>query len=188
MNNPTAKAVMISIQSRWCAEIANGRKTVEVRKDMPKIEVPFTCYIYCTKKPPYLVPDYVFCGDRIPEYRTIPRRFLKRTDIFENAMNGQIIGEFICNKITKIESRGVLNNYSYCYLPLTVFGNDDIEPEIRAISKSSITQEELNAYGAGHTQLYAWRISDLKIYSQPKLLEEFDLKHPPQSWCYVDDK
>ena len=43
------KAVLISIQPKWCELIANGKKTVEVRKTKPKIDVPFKCYIYCTQ-------------------------------------------------------------------------------------------------------------------------------------------
>ena len=59
---------------------------------------------------------------------------------------------------------------------------------------------------------YGWHISDLKIYDKPKELSEFkkhyrqcyygdlglatpkcsdckscNLKHPPQSWCYVEE-
>lgn len=45
----SVRAVMISIQPQWCALIANGKKTLEVRKSKPKIEMPFKCYIYCTK-------------------------------------------------------------------------------------------------------------------------------------------
>ena len=43
------KSVLISIKPKWCELIANGKKTVEVRKSRPKIETPFKCYIYCTK-------------------------------------------------------------------------------------------------------------------------------------------
>ena len=39
------KAVMISIQPKWVEKIANGEKTLEVRKTAP--EVPFKAYIYC---------------------------------------------------------------------------------------------------------------------------------------------
>ena len=42
------KAVLISIQPKWCELIASGKKTIEVRKTRPKIETPFRCYIYMT--------------------------------------------------------------------------------------------------------------------------------------------
>ena len=43
------KSVLISIRPKWVEKIANGEKTVEVRKTAPKCEVPFKCYIYETK-------------------------------------------------------------------------------------------------------------------------------------------
>lgn len=41
-----SKAVMISIQPKWCELIASGKKTIEVRKTKPKLATPFKCYIY----------------------------------------------------------------------------------------------------------------------------------------------
>lgn len=35
------KAVLLSIQPRWCGLITNGKKTIEVRKTRPKIDTPF---------------------------------------------------------------------------------------------------------------------------------------------------
>ncbi len=43
------KAILISIKPQYCELIANGKKTIEVRKTKPKLEPPFKCYIYCTK-------------------------------------------------------------------------------------------------------------------------------------------
>jgi predicted transcriptional regulator len=43
-----SKAVLISIKPKWCDLIRQGRKTVEVRKTCPKLEVPFKVYIYET--------------------------------------------------------------------------------------------------------------------------------------------
>lgn len=43
-----SKAVLISIRPKWVEKIANGEKTIEVRKTKPKLETPFKCYIYCT--------------------------------------------------------------------------------------------------------------------------------------------
>jgi predicted transcriptional regulator len=70
------KAVLISIQPKWCALIASGKKTVEVRKSIPKLNEPFKCYIYCTKGPGELMHDQYTCS------------------------NGKVIGEFICDTYT----------------------------------------------------------------------------------------
>ena len=44
------KSVLISIQPKWCERIADGSKTIEVRKTKPKLDTPFKVYIYCTEE------------------------------------------------------------------------------------------------------------------------------------------
>lgn len=62
-----SKAVMLSIRPKWVEKIANGEKTIEVRKTRPKLDTPFKCYIYCTlqglqalSQPPkrFVLPPY----------------------------------------------------------------------------------------------------------------------------------
>lgn len=174
-------AVMISIKPRWCGLIARGAKTIEVRKTRPKIKAPFKCYIYCTQDK----HDSFICrgGDDMPF----------------DVGNGMVIGEFVCTRIDRIQKRGINDNFDYCYLSLNVFGNDDIEIEITDIKKSCIKKDELNSYGSNANVLYAWHISDLKIYDQPKELREFrrweklgaweyqkKITRAPQSFMYVE--
>ena len=64
-------AVLISIRPEWSALIQDGKKTIEVRKNRPKLEPPFTVYIYQTK------PKW---GDW-------------------NERDGHIVGEFTCKEI-----------------------------------------------------------------------------------------
>ena len=147
-----SKAVLISIRPRWCELIANGKKTVEVRKSRPKLRTPFKCYIYCTT-------------DGI---KKMPKDY-----IAENFERGKVIGEFVCDRICEIWKRGILENFDYCYLSLGEWCNDDIEAEIKAISASCVSRGELNAYGAKTPCLYGWHISGLKIYDEPLNLSEF---------------
>ena len=37
-----SKAVMLSIRPKWVEKIANGEKTIEVRKTKPKLDTPLT--------------------------------------------------------------------------------------------------------------------------------------------------
>lgn len=78
-------AVLISIHPKWCDLIADGKKTVEVRKTKPKISTPFKVYIYCTK--PYTASTedrfYIY----LPPHDT-PKQ-----------VNGKVIGEFVCDRI-----------------------------------------------------------------------------------------
>ena len=70
------KAVLISIQPKWCELIASGKKTVEVRKTKPKIAPPFKVYIYCTK------PNTGSTEDRFYIYLPPQLRWLERGRIW----------------------------------------------------------------------------------------------------------
>lgn len=188
-----SKAVMISIRPRWCELIANGEKTIEVRKTRLKLETPFKCYIYCTK-PRFEHEDFFALVGKQGFYG-----------------GGKVIGEFVCDRIDAIQKRGIPKNFDYCYLSLNEWGNDDIEVEIRDIAKSKIPKDALNEYGKNAPVLYAWHISDLIIYDKPCKLDEFErlyecdectaqwesecnachkelkIKRPPQSWYYVEE-
>jgi predicted transcriptional regulator len=153
------QSVLISIRPQWCELIASGKKTIEVRKSRPKLETPFKCYIY--------------------------RCLEKHGDIYTTS--GKVIGEFVCDNVHNIQSRGIDHNYDYCYESLNVFGNDDIEIEIRAIKASCIKKNDLNKYANGAQWIYGWHISALQIYDKPRELSEFGLTRPFQSWGYVEE-
>ena len=83
-------AVLISIKPKWVNLILSGKKTIEIRKTIPKLAPPFTCYIYesgtgmvvgefvCDKTEWYLNHWGDFCGrEDIPEKSclTIPELF-----------------------------------------------------------------------------------------------------------------
>ena len=84
------KAILISIQPKWCELIANGRKTIEVRKTRPKIETPFKAYIYCCKAKSQW-------------------RYSNYEGAYENSKGEivyaqqHIIGEFVCDRIIEDE-------------------------------------------------------------------------------------
>lgn len=74
------KAVLISIKPKWCSLIASGKKTIEVRKTRPKIELPFKCYIYETR------------GDE--KAGNAEYHYVKKGN-----GRGKVIGEFVCHNI-----------------------------------------------------------------------------------------
>lgn len=161
-----SKAVMLSIRPKWCEKIASGEKTIEVRKTRPKLETPFKVYIYCTQS-----------GVALGAW----------------GKHGKVIGESTCDRI-------------YWLAPLN-HAPEDVEQQ------ACLTREEIVRYlkGVG----YGYHISDLRIYDQPRELTEFrracpndlycescamysnnngicnngalPLRHPPQSWCYVEE-
>ena len=79
------KSVLISIQPKWCELIANGKKTIEVRKTRPKIETPFKSYIYQTK-----AKQVEHCDGCDRTYYGC----------------GKVIGEFVCDRIYEIKNLG----------------------------------------------------------------------------------
>lgn len=185
------KSVLISIQPKWCELIANGKKTIEVRKTRPKIETPFKCYIYCTK-PKYSHEDFI----------TVNAGTEKAVAFYGG---GKVIGEFICDKIEAYEFSGLEADYRVNH---------------EQIDAMCLNYTNLIDYGNGKT-LYGWHISDFVIYDEPRELRNFkqgnacpyltkewcNLKHypyhcfragklercgdylekAPQSWCYVKE-
>jgi predicted transcriptional regulator len=183
-----SKAVLISIRPKWVEKIANGEKTIEVRKTKPKLDTPFKCYIYCTLQG---------CNEffRVDLGRDVAKwnrgKWADR--------KGKVIGEFTCDRIFSIN----------------VFDNGSIQNWLfEHMERSCLTYEELADYiGNGKTG-YGWHISDLLIYDQPRELTAFRracpnswycescamywenngtcgneslyIKRPPQSWCYVE--
>lgn len=142
-----SKAVLISIRPQWCEKIASGEKTIEVRKTRPKLETPLKCYIYCTN------------GETV---RTPPRAYCKNIDgsivYKQEIMNGKVIGEFVCDRIDTL-------------LPANEpYGIYDIDDDY--VFQTCLEYGALWNYGNGQT-LYGWHISNLKIYNEPKALNEF---------------
>lgn len=197
------KAVMLAVQPKWVEKIANGEKTIEVRKTAPKCEVPFKCYIYCTKS----IRAHVFhlyinggigrqefgitglwrSGKKVVEVNPHLPAYRYNSYLAE----GKVIGEFVCDNAEWMS--------------------------IRDCDKACMTLKEAVDYSKGK-KLYAWHISDLKIYDKPKELSEFYtidesvrvpfgvfasaleempcrtctgerryLYRPPQSWQYVEE-
>lgn len=187
-----SKAVMISIRPRWCELIANGEKTMEVRKTRPKLETPFKCYIYCTK-PRFEHEDFFALVGKQGFYG-----------------GGKVIGEFVCDRIIWMAQIGYTKSGGapqYRIAEYETWGHS-IEPILK---EAHLLEKELEMYLKGQAG-FGWHISDLKIYDKPKKISEFkkhnrecyfdnlgiatpkcsecttcNLTKPPQSYCYVEE-
>lgn len=168
------KSVMLSIQPKWVEKIANGEKTIEVRKSRPKIETPFKCYIYVTKpKKWFRFSSWGYASD---ESLWLSNGKVKMCDGFEFWADGKeyeplcrkVIGEFICDRIVG-------------YYP---YGLRGFELSNEALKNMCLSNKDLNEYGK-LDRVYGWHITDLKIYGKPILLEELGVDKAPQSWRYV---
>lgn len=136
------KSVLISIRPQWVEKIASGQKTIEVRKSAPK-EVPFKAYIYETQgktETPWIDEDghFIYKG------------------------RGQVIGEFICDKVYPIKNKG----------SSFVVANEEQGVTNEIAGQSCLYYDDMVSY-FGNKDGFGWRISDLKIYDRPKKLSEF---------------
>ena len=160
------KAVLLSIRPNWCKLIWSWMKTLEVRRTRPKLETPFKVYIYCTCNVVWLMK--------------LPNGLQK--------MHGKVIGEFICDKIERVN------------IPYPAY--QDMLDE-RFTKDSCVPYAELHRYASQNAlrdDLFFWHISNFKLYDKPRELLTFtgfretrfgmrpvEITSPPQSWRYVEE-
>ena len=189
------KSVLIAIRPQCVEKIARGEKTIEVRKSAPQ-EVPFKAYIYCCKAKPYLYKEA-----NPPFELFLDSELYKGNGYDDRLFSGKVIGEFICDKVERLEEH--IEQGGLYYILSDTFNE-----------QAQLDNWELHDYGKGKT-LYGWHISDLKIYDKPRELSEFSrpcsysglcfsckrtsfkkdgnllcntkITRPPQSWMHVED-
>ena len=176
------KAVLISIQPKWCELIASREKTIEVRKTRPKIETPFKCSIYMTATKERC---------RFWEYITAYQN--SKGDILNGSQ--KVIGEFVCDDII-VDERGenadVFSKYAQLSLveqkkygankPLFGWHITDLKiydkpKDLGEFRKEGFMTEEQWLYALypnTHCHYAAWA-------------KRFEIARPPQSWCYVEE-
>lgn len=156
------KKVLISIHPRWCAEIFNGQKTIEVRKSFPRqLETPFEVLVYCTKGK----ENEKMCFDRYSPY----------------IGNGKVIGSFVCDEIYVRPANVIYYGK----------GQEDYLDLLKSACMTEREVLDYMG-GQFNRDTYFWHISDLKIYDKPKELGEFydgrgrPIKRAFQSWGYCN--
>lgn len=199
------KAVLLSIQPKWCGLIASGNKTIEVRKTKPKIKTPFKVYIYCTNDR----KNHFWTGKR---YSYADER---SHNAFDKNGNGKVIGEFICDAIVShcemanadiAEQRGCIRReqlfeyangaelYGWHISELKIYDKPrklsefnivDNAAVLSCIHREIIGQPEYktahNGWIKGSYICHAGSEPDWCTKCRTKPLER-----PPQSWCYVE--
>lgn len=167
-----SKAILISIKPEWVFKILNGDKTIEIRKTLPKCDLPIDVYIYCTKTKTELYgtdKGFVLTDFGIGSY-------------FKNKKlcNGKVVAKFTLNKVE------------------TIWKTKTEENPKHLLKNSCLSFEELSNYLNGNVG-YAWHIDNLEIFDKPKDLNAFSsslywsdpflnhgLRKAPQSWCYIE--
>ena len=171
------KSVLISIQPKWCELIASGKKTVEIRKNKPKLETPFKVYIYMTK-----------------EFS----RGINSSFYFYKY--GKVIGEFVCDKVVEFEN----SMYEPAFNETSVLSCVDFEELALYLGKKDFGYgwhiSNLVIYDLPR-ELYEFMKPcklecDMRFLNEPPcekcehLVASFGcgrtMTRPPQSWCYVE--
>ena len=177
-----SKAVMLSIRPKWCEKIANGEKTIEVRKTRPKMNTPFKCYIYCTL-PKYPHEDFIATDYPRPQFYG----------------GGKVIGEFTCDRIDRLAPANE---------PYGIYDIDDDYVLQTCLENGALWDyghgTPLYGWHISDLRIYD-QPRDLKEFrrSCPNDLSceacamysnnngicnngALPLRRPPQSWCYVE--
>lgn len=180
------KSVLISIQPKWCQLIANGKKTIEVRKTEPKLDTPFKAYIYCTAN----------------KQGTKDLLEIHGTDGTIRKANSKVIGEFVCDAVLPIaitysdpNSHIALREFPYTCLTdkeiMDYLGNGKtgygwhisdlvIYDKPRELGEFA-TPTTCNSHIAKSILCDTCCLSANFCTKKPKRIIR-----PPQSWCYVE--
>lgn len=206
------KSILISIQPQWVEKILNGKKTIEIRKTIPKCELPCKVYIYCTKRK-LLSGKNVFINNKEK------RKTLGVADHWGSNMETLLINENTAYEYETYKASGkvvaefTLKEYEHFEIYSDKWKiSKEIADHNKQISKEScLSQADLLNY-LGRRYGYALRINDLIVYDKPKELSKFNkiceneedcwsckkynmstmeccnkMVRPPQSWCYVEE-
>lgn len=153
------KAVLISIQPKWCELIASGRKTIEVRKTKPKLQTPFKCYIYQTKR------TWIY-------------------NIYSKIADWQrkVIGEFVCDEIECFTTDYRQNEKQTKRISLLSCVSME---DLIVYEKTSYC---LYGWHISELKIYD-KPKELGDFYKPAVCGYTGLEpaaRPPQSWCYVE--
>ena len=88
----------MSIQPKWLVKILNGDKTIDIRKTMPKCELPIDVYLYCTK-------GTLYFNAYENEWHThkVDRKLLN-PNLYHR--NNKVVAKFTLNKVEKVVDNG----------------------------------------------------------------------------------
>ena len=172
--------LMISICPEYCDKIFTYKeKNLELRKNYPtKIELPFTAYVYCTAEK-WKITEVIHkgesvWGDAVWEHDT--PLFIKIPDAPAHMFGKckKVIGEILIDRIVEVSrenGRSMING-------------KELTKEDKLYT--GVTVRAFDKYRGEKPFLYGWHIAETKLYEKPKELPDFGMKHPPQSWCYVE--
>ena len=180
-----SKSILISIKPKWAAKILNGEKTIEIRKTMPKCDLPIDVYIYCTKE------DSLSLLKTYPKDTYVCEQEFKCDDFpylcsgYEG--KGKVVAKFTLNRVEEIKYQRVFEQNPFHYLEEeSGYGTVTLNA-IDFKKETCLTDKELEDYlntDKSNKRAYAIHITKLEIFDKPKELSEF--KQPRDSYGKVN--
>ncbi len=180
------KAVLISIQPKWCELVASGKKTIEVRKTKPKLDTPFKVYIYETKgkkqyfSQPLPIPYFVRLGKVIGEFVCDDIECFT-TDYRANEEQTERISKQSCvgyGELIEYETNSPCL-YAWHISNLVIY---DKPKELYEFHRKC---EEFRCEGCEHLKYQRVNASEYD-YECEYFNYLIPIARPPQSWCYVE--
>ena len=182
------KSVLASLKPYYYYLVGEGIKKIEVRKSQPKAD-------------DWNKETYFYMSKDEKSFAKIPKEFQEKY----RKHFGKVGLKFVCDNIYQIK-----NQYSGYVVANATQG------ETNEIARQSCLDFDDMVKYLGKRDGYAWHISDLVIYDEPKELSEFKnycekqpcqsncwkcdrydymgnacydtITRPPQSWCYIEEK
>lgn len=148
------KSILISIQPQHVKNILSGKKTMELRKSVPK-DFKGWVYIYCTKSKPLLTYD-VF------DWESGWQLYDSEDEFYSDKafhVNGKVVARFWFDEYESLPFVKTTQGSYY-------------ECNFTHIEKSCMQNELLEKYGKGK-DLYAWHIKKLEVFDKPMQLSDF---------------
>jgi hypothetical protein len=174
------RAILLSSKPEQVAKILSGEKTIEIRKTMPKCELPIDVYIYCTKD-----------QTRENDGNVIGRCYQPKTSLKVICGRGKVVCKFTLREVDKImyfpQSLGLDERRKHgCYSCVFEDSNKrnfdkenysdyfvDGSDDNYLVYGSKMKANQIHTYLRGKVG-YSWEISDLEIFDKPKGLREFE--------------
>lgn len=179
------KALLLSIKPEHAINILRGKKTLELRKSVPK---GFKGWVYV----------YVTKGERLSVVHDDEngKTYYYLNSHWGRSLNQDVPFRFWFDEYEMLNYKDKIKDYSYINMQLSEMK--------KFISDLCLTYDDVKTYGNGK-DLYAWHIKQLEIFDDPKELGEFyreeyavmpngifpayqPLTHAPQKYVYCYTK
>lgn len=169
-----SKCILISIKPKYVKDILNGVKTLEIRKSIPKCDLPIDVYIYCTKD---------------KKYANLVNR--------GGFLTGMVVAKFTLKETKTIYTIYFPNEYFYKATDLTKeqleekssLGQVDLDQYLRKKKGYAWVINNLEIFDKPKevNEYFKWEDKKIEWFTGlPKCRVMRSLTRAPQSYCFIE--